>query len=108
MSVMGASCVTTGVLILRSRFLRSRGNDMASNKKKFIQGNEACTEGALYAGCRFYAGYPITPSTEVMEICGSRLPKIGGSFIQMEDEITSICAIVGASLGRPNAITATS
>src|SRR3989304_5509096 len=102
MPVMGASCVTTGVLILRSRFLRSRGNDMASNKKKFMQGNEACTEGALYAG------YPITPSTEVMEICGARLPKIGGAFIQMEDEIASICAIVGASLGGLKTMTATS
>ena len=105
---MGASCATTGVLILRSRFLRNRGNDMASNKKKFIQGNEACTEGALYAGCRFYAGYPITPSTEIMEICGARLPKMGGAFIQMEDEIASICAIVGASLGGLKSMTATS
>lgn len=73
-----------------------------------MQGNEACTEGALYAGCRFYAGYPITPSTEVMEICGVRLPKVGGVFIQMEDEIASVCAIVGASLGGLKAMTATS
>src|SRR3989337_1981862 len=81
---------------------------MASNKKKFIQGNEACTEGALYAGCKFYAGYPITPSTEIMEICGVRLPRMGGAFIQMEDEIASICAIVGASLGGLKSMTATS
>src|SRR3990170_8462420 len=108
MPVMGASCATTGVLILRSRSLRSRGNDMAGNKKKFIQGNEACTAGALYAGCRFYAGYPITPSTEIMEICGVRLPRMGGAFIQMEDEIASICAIVGASLGGLKSMTATS
>src|SRR3972149_12069694 len=99
MPVMGASCATTGVLILRSRSLRSRGNDMAGNKKKFIQGNEACTEGALYAGCRFYAGYPITPSTEVMEICGARLPKIGGCFLPIDEELCSICAIVGAHFG---------
>jgi len=81
---------------------------MANQKKRFMQGNEACTEGAFYAGCRFYAGYPITPSTEVMEICGTRLPKVGGVFIQMEDEIASICAIVGASLGGLKAMTATS
>ena len=79
-----------------------------AKQKKFIQGNEACVEGALYAGCRFYAGYPITPSTEIMEVMGARLPKIGGSFIQMEDEIASICAIVGASLGGLKSMTATS
>jgi len=77
-------------------------------QKKFMQGNEACAEAAIYAGCRFYAGYPITPSTEIMEIMAARLPKIGGSFIQMEDEIASICAIVGASLGGMKAMTATS
>jgi len=76
--------------------------------KKFIQGNEACVEGALYAGCTFYAGYPITPSTEIMEIMGNRLPKIGGTFIQMEDEIASMCAIVGGSLTGQKAMTATS
>ncbi|MBI5234394.1 MAG: 2-oxoacid:acceptor oxidoreductase subunit alpha [Deltaproteobacteria bacterium] len=77
-------------------------------KQKFIQGNEACVEGALYAGCRFYAGYPITPSTEIMEIMGARLPRLGGRFIQMEDEIASVCAIVGASLGGLKGMTATS
>lgn len=77
-------------------------------QKKFIQGNEACVEGALYAGCRFYAGYPITPSTEIMEVMAARLPKIGGSFIQMEDEIASMCAVVGASLGGLKSMTATS
>ncbi|OGP31094.1 MAG: 2-oxoglutarate synthase subunit alpha [Deltaproteobacteria bacterium GWC2_42_11] len=76
--------------------------------KKFIQGNEACVEGALYAGCRFYAGYPITPSTEIMENMAAMLPKIGGAFIQMEDEIASVCAIVGASLGGLKTMTATS
>ncbi|MBI5894403.1 MAG: 2-oxoacid:acceptor oxidoreductase subunit alpha [Deltaproteobacteria bacterium] len=79
-----------------------------SKQKKFIQGNEACVEGALYAGCRFYAGYPITPSTEIMEVMAARLPKIGGSFIQMEDEIASMCAVVGASLGGLKSMTATS
>ncbi len=81
---------------------------MANQKKRFMQGNEACAEGAMYAGCRFYAGYPITPSTEVMEIAAARLPKLGGTFIQMEDEIASICAIVGASLGGLKSMTATS
>lgn len=81
---------------------------MANQKKRFMQGNEACAEGAIYAGCRFYAGYPITPSTEVMEISAARLPKLGGVFIQMEDEIASICAIVGASLGGLKSMTATS
>ncbi len=75
---------------------------------KFVQGNEACVEGALYAGLDFYAGYPITPSTEVAEHMSLRLPKIGGKFIQMEDEISSICAIVGASLTGHKAMTATS
>lgn len=77
-------------------------------QKKFMQGNEACAEGALYAGCRFYAGYPITPSTEIMEIMAARLPKLGGSFIQMEDEIASVCAITGAALGGMKSMTATS
>jgi 2-oxoglutarate ferredoxin oxidoreductase subunit alpha len=81
---------------------------MAEKKKKFLQGNEACSEGALYAGCRFYAGYPITPSTEVAEILSVRLPKIGGVFMQMEDEIASVCAIIGASLGGAKSLTATS
>ena len=56
----------------------------------FIQGNEACAKGALKAGCRFFAGYPITPSTEVAETLSRELPKVGGSFVQMEDEIENI------------------
>ncbi|MEI6054519.1 MAG: 2-oxoacid:acceptor oxidoreductase subunit alpha [Lentisphaerota bacterium] len=75
---------------------------------KFVQGNEACVEGALYAGCNFFAGYPITPSTEVAEGLASRLPKNGGKFIQMEDEIASMCAIIGASLTGAKTMTATS
>jgi 2-oxoglutarate ferredoxin oxidoreductase subunit alpha len=74
----------------------------------FIQGNEVCVEAALYAGLEFYAGYPITPSTEVAELMSLRLPQIGGKFIQMEDEISSICAIIGASLTGNKAMTATS
>ncbi len=75
---------------------------------KFIQGNEACVEGALYAGVEFFAGYPITPSTEIAEHLAKRLPEIGGKFIQMEDEIASMCAIIGASLTGKKVMTATS
>ncbi len=73
-----------------------------------MQGNEAVSWGALAAGCRFYAGYPITPSTEIAEILARELPKIGGKFIQMEDEIASLAACIGASVGGLKAMTATS
>ncbi len=79
-----------------------------SKKIKFVQGNEACVEAALYAGLDFFAGYPITPSTEIAEHMAVRLPKIGGRFIQMEDEIASMCAIIGASLTGHKVMTATS
>ena len=79
-----------------------------SVNKKFVQGNEACVEGALYAGLDFYAGYPITPSTEIAELLSDRLPRCGGKFIQMEDEIASLCAIIGASLTGRKVMTATS
>ncbi|TFG84317.1 MAG: 2-oxoacid:acceptor oxidoreductase subunit alpha [Spirochaetales bacterium] len=75
---------------------------------KLMQGNEACTLGALAAGLDFFAGYPITPSTEIAELCAEELPKIGGRFIQMEDEIGSIAAIIGASLTGRKVMTATS
>ena len=75
---------------------------------RFVQGNEACVEGALYAGVSFYAGYPITPSTEIAELLSERLPARGGKFIQMEDEIASMCAIIGASLTGRKVMTATS
>ena len=74
----------------------------------FIQGNEAIAQGALYAGLQFFAGYPITPSTEIAEILSERLPKLGRKFIQMEDEISSMCAIIGASLTGLKVMTATS
>ena len=77
-------------------------------KLTFVQGNEACVEGALYAGLDFFAGYPITPSTEIAELLSIKLPQRGGKFIQMEDEIASMCAIVGASLTGVKAMTATS
>lgn len=75
---------------------------------KFVQGNEACVEGALYAGLEFFAGYPITPSTEIAELLSYRLPQREGKFIQMEDEIASMCAIIGASLTGHKVMTATS
>ena len=75
---------------------------------KFVQGNEACAEAALYAGLDFFAGYPITPSSEILESLAYRLPQIGGKFIQMEDEIASLCAIIGASLTGSKVMTATS
>ena len=75
---------------------------------KFLQGNEVCVEAALYAGLDFFAGYPITPSTEIAEELSVRLPQIGGKFIQMEDEIASMCAILGASLTGHKVMTATS
>ncbi len=75
---------------------------------RFIQGNEAIAAGAIYAGARFYAGYPITPSSEIMADSARLMPKVGGVFLQMEDEIGSIAAVVGASLAGAKAFTATS
>ncbi len=75
---------------------------------RFVQGNEACVEGALYAGVEFFAGYPITPSTEIAELLARKLPEKRGKFIQMEDEIASMCAIIGASLTGHKVMTATS
>lgn len=73
-----------------------------------LQGNHACALAAVAAGCRFYAGYPITPSSEVAEKMAAELPKAGGVFIQMEDEIGSMGAVIGASMGGVKAMTATS
>ncbi len=77
-------------------------------KTVLMQGNEAAVEGAIAAGMRFFAGYPITPSTEIAEQSALRLPQVGGKFIQMEDEISSIAAILGASAAGLKAMTATS
>jgi len=77
-------------------------------ERVLLQGSEACVRGALAAGCRFYAGYPITPATEIMELMSRMLPKAGGVFIQMEDEIAGIGAAIGASLGGMKVMTATS
>ena len=83
---------------------------MAKEQKRFqlLQGNEACVEGAIAAGMRFYAGYPITPSTEIAERCAVRLPQVGGKFMQMEDEIAGIAAALGASVAGVKSMTATS
>jgi len=75
---------------------------------RLMQGDEACAEGAIAAGCRFFAGYPITPATEIAEALARRLPQVGGKFIQMEDEIGSIAAVIGAAVGGAKAMTATS
>jgi 2-oxoglutarate ferredoxin oxidoreductase subunit alpha len=79
-----------------------------AGKRTLLQGNEAVVEGALAAGCRFFAGYPITPATEISEILSVRLPRLDGTFIQMEDEIASMGAIIGASLTGVKSMTATS
>lgn len=77
-------------------------------EEMLLQGNEAVVKGALRAGCRFFAGYPITPATEISEILSVKLPALGGTFIQMEDEIASMGAVIGASLAGVKAMTATS
>lgn len=74
----------------------------------FMNGDVASAEGAVYAGCRFFAGYPITPATEVAERMAERLPEVGGTFIQMEDEIASMAAILGGSWGGVKSMTSTS
>jgi len=74
----------------------------------FWTGNEACVEGAIAAGCRFFAGYPITPANEISEILSERLPRVGGTFMQMEDELASIGAVMGASWAGRKSMTATS
>ena len=73
-----------------------------------MSGDEACAEGAICAGCRFFAGYPITPATEIAERMAARLPEVSGTYIQMEDELASMAAILGASWGGVKAMTATS
>ena len=79
-----------------------------NGRERLMMGNEACVEGAIAAGVRFFAGYPITPASEIAEIMAARLPQVGGCFIQMEDELGSITAATGASLGGMKAMTASS
>lgn len=75
---------------------------------QFWQGNQACAEAAIVAGCRFFAGYPITPASEIAEIMSVKLPKIEGVYLQMEDEIAAISAVIGSSWGGVLSMTATS
>ena len=79
-----------------------------AKKVALMQGNEACAHGAVYAGAQFFGGYPITPSTEVAEVLSNELPKSGGKFIQMEDEIAAMASVIGAALTGSKSITATS
>ncbi|MEN8188993.1 MAG: 2-oxoacid:acceptor oxidoreductase subunit alpha [Thermodesulfobacteriota bacterium] len=80
----------------------------AQEKRVLLQGNEAIVHGAMAAGCRFFAGYPITPASEISEILSVKLPEAGGTFVQMEDEIASMGAVIGASLAGVKSMTATS
>lgn len=75
---------------------------------ELVQGNEAVVRAAIAVGCKFYAGYPITPSSEIMHMMAREMPKVGGVFVQMEDEIASISAVIGASMAGRVAMTATS
>ncbi len=93
-------------MVTRERTRRRRPAVLTG--EHFMLGDFACAEGALAAGCRFFAGYPITPSTEVAERMAERLPEVGGIYIQMEDEIASIAAIIGASWAGMKSMTATS
>lgn len=88
--------------------LRDSNMEQDSKKIHFWEGNQACAEAAIAAGCRFFAGYPITPASEISEIMSMSLPKVGGTYIQMEDEIAAISAIIGAAWGGKMAMTATS
>jgi 2-oxoglutarate/2-oxoacid ferredoxin oxidoreductase subunit alpha len=82
--------------------------EMKERGRELLQGNEAVVEGAIAAGVRFFAGYPITPATEMLERFALRMPQVGGAFIQMEDEISALSAVVGAAVGGAKALTATS
>jgi 2-oxoglutarate ferredoxin oxidoreductase subunit alpha len=90
--------------------MRGKGASVPTTTKRIqlLQGNEACAEGALAAGCRFFAGYPISPSSEIAEYLSVQLPRVGGVFLQMEDEIAAMAAVIGASLAGRKVLTATS
>ena len=112
-TVAGSANFTARILPYPSRIdsLTGEKRKMAPemNGKKFLlQGNEAMVEGAIAAGCRFFAGYPITPASEISERMSYRLPQVDGTFIQMEDEISSLGAVIGASLAGVKSMTATS
>lgn len=96
---------------LAAREKKSPGNfrrPYIKSGRHYLEGSEACVEGALLAGLKVYAGYPITPASEIMESASQRLPQFGGRFIQMEDEISAVCTLIGASWAGAKAMTATS
>ncbi len=88
---------------LRKHYLKK-----LENSTRFLLGDEAAAYGALYAGCDFFAGYPITPASEIAEVMAKELPRVDGYFVQMEDEISSISAVIGAVWAGGKAMTATS
>ncbi|MCL6465693.1 MAG: 2-oxoacid:acceptor oxidoreductase subunit alpha [candidate division WOR-3 bacterium] len=85
-----------------------KNSDVVLTGAHFLDGDHACAEGAIVAGCRFFAGYPITPSTEIAERIAQRFPMVGGTFIQMEDELASMAAVLGAAWAGTKAMTVTS
>jgi len=93
---------------MRGEMLSMTGKRALLTGSHFMNGDVACAEGAIAAGCRFFAGYPITPATEIAEHLSQRMPEIGGIYIQMEDEIASMAAVIGASYTGLKAMTATS
>ncbi|MEA3332940.1 MAG: 2-oxoacid:acceptor oxidoreductase subunit alpha, partial [Pseudomonadota bacterium] len=95
-------------IILQQNHDRKKVKSSVPAGKYYLSGNVAAAEGAIAAGCRFYAGYPITPSSEIMEHIASRFQEVDGVFIQMEDEIASICSVIGAVWAGAKAMTATS
>jgi len=97
---------TALILLLKSAKMKSMNKRPAN--ARLITGNEACAEAAIVAGMRFFGGYPITPSSEIAEVLARRLPQVDGVFIQMEDELASMAAIIGASLAGVKSMTATS
>ena len=92
---------------MRYSALRQNYLKKLSGRTFFIQGDEACAYGAIYAGCDFFAGYPITPASEVAELLALEMPKVNGYCIQMEDEIASIAAVIGSVWAGAKAMTET-
>ena len=89
------------------RLLQIDRTGIRVRSRQLVQGNEAICEGGIAAGVRYYAGYPITPCTEIAEYMAKRQPQVGGVYLQMEDEIGSIHSVIGASLTGTKAMTAT-
>ena len=92
---------------MKGRYNYKEITQALGRKEQFIQGDVAIAYGALLAGCRYFAGYPITPATETAEILSRLMPKIGGTYLQMEDEIASISAVIGAAWAGAKALTTT-